>query len=63
MPEWLKKQKWRFSEYKWYRKWYGGSWTLWRPKIDCADTWFPSEYRPGCVFPKPLRVELYSTKG
>lgn len=59
MPGWLRKKRSQLSEYRWYRKWYGGSWTLWRPMISCADCWFPSDYHPGCVFPESLATENY----
>jgi len=56
MPQWLRKRKWMFSDYRWYRKWYGGSWTQWVVGFDVMLPWLPSSEKCGCAL-YPLKVE------
>ena len=38
MPNFLKEKEW-LGKYKWYRKWYGGKWSLWSLEIKCGPIW------------------------
>ncbi len=52
IENWIHKNKrYLFSEYKWYRKRYGGKWTKWNTRIT-SPVWMPSEKKPGCCFGK-----------
>lgn len=33
MPKWLRNLQWMLSNWRWYRRWYGGRWERWW--VDC----------------------------
>jgi len=57
---WLLNNKHNFSDYKWYRKWYGGSWVRWHT-VATSPVWFPKSYKPGAVLGR-LEEETWKEK-
>ena len=57
---WFRKNKWRFSEYLWYRKWYGGNWVKWRTSLPMVDVWLIEGEHCGCAM-KVVATESYRT--
>jgi len=45
---WLKANKWRFLDYKWYRKWYGGKWKYCLTSLSMGPVWIPNHEHCGC---------------
>jgi len=59
MPEWLKNLEYHFSNYKWYRKWYGGCWELWWVDVVHSKIWHNGNLNYWFGRPSPLcRGEL-----
>lgn len=65
LKSWLKnlllKHKHQFSEYKRYREWYGGKWTLWHTSIAGLIWMSGGEKKPGCCLGK-LKEENYAKR-
>lgn len=37
---WLRNHHYWFSNYRWYRKWYGGKWECWWTDIVYSNVWY-----------------------
>ena len=48
MKQWLRNNKWIFSQYKWYRKWYGGKWKYCLTFLPMGPVWMPINEHCGC---------------
>jgi hypothetical protein len=58
--KWMRKHQYNFSDYKWYRKWYGGKWIRWSTEFGVL--WMTEkEKMPGCCLSK-IKEEIWKEK-
>ena len=48
MPNWLRSLKIWFSDYRWYRRWYGGKWLRYVTSLSMGPVWLLSHEHCGC---------------